>query len=337
MDFRLDSDQQALQSAAKDFLRKEVTSTVVRASFDSPDGDAPELYKKMAELGWLGIAVPEELGGVGMGPIEAAVVCEQLGCVNAPGPWFGTMAAISTLVALDAPDLWPPLIDGSKRATAAGGTAWLIDGQTADAAAIAVDGKVMWYERDALEITAVPSLDGTRRQASARIVGEGRELGPSTEFEFGMEPGKARAVDYVTVLMCAEMVGGMQWALDTTVQYVKDREAFGRPIGVFQAVQHKCADMLVHTESSRSAAYYAAYAVANDLPDARFAVSVAKAYCSDAAHAVTGECIQLHGGIGFTWEHDAHLYFKRAQTNKVLLGDSGFHYERALVLDPSPV
>lgn len=338
MDFRLNTDQQALQAAARDFLRKEVTSTVVRTAFDSPDGDSPELYKKMAELGWLAIAVPEESGGLGMTVIEQAVVCEQLGYVNAPGPYTITAcAAIPALVALGAPDLLPPLLDGSKRATVATTTEHVIDGQMADAVLIVQDGKAVWYERDALEITPKPSIDGTRRQASVRIVGEGRELGASTELEFAMEPGPARAVDVMTTLLCAEMVGGMQWALDATVQYVKDREAFGRPIGVFQAVQHKCADMLVHTESSRSAAYYAAYAVANGLPDARFAVSVAKAYCSDAAHAVTGECIQLHGGIGFTWEHDAHMYFKRASTNRILLGDAGFHYERALALDPATV
>jgi alkylation response protein AidB-like acyl-CoA dehydrogenase len=338
MDFRLNEDQQALQSAARDFLRKEVTSTVVRASFDSPDGDAPELYKKMAELGWLGIGVPEEMGGLGMSVIEGAVVCEQLGYVNAPGPFFATAClAIPGLLALGAEDLVAPLLDGSKRATAGRRLESIVDAQIADGLLLAREGKALWFERDELEVEPHPTVDGTRRTASVKPIGSGRELGDATEFEFGMEPGPARAVDVMTTLLCAEMVGGMQWALDATVQYVKDREAFGRPIGVFQAVQHKCADMLVQTESSRSAAYYAAYAIANELPDARFATSVAKAYCSDAAHFVTGQCIQLHGGIGFTWEHDAHLYFKRATTNRVLLGDAAFHRDRVLRLDPAVV
>jgi alkylation response protein AidB-like acyl-CoA dehydrogenase len=337
MDFRLNADQQALQSAARDFLRKEVTSTVVRASFDSPDGDAPELYKKMAELGWLGITVPEELGGVGMGLVEAAVVFEQLGYVNAPGPYLGTMLATTLLVELGATDLLPTLIDGSVRATVTQDLDHVIDGQIADAIVVVADGKSTWYERDAFEVTAHPAVDGTRRLASVGITGKGRELGSDEAFTYSMSDGPARAIDACATLLCAEMVGGMQWALDTTVQYVKDREAFGRPIGVFQAVQHKCADMLVNTESSRSAAFYSAYAIANELPDAAFASSVAKAYCSDAAHSVTGECIQLHGGIGFTWEHDAHLYFKRADTNRILLGSAGYHYERALVLDRSVV
>jgi alkylation response protein AidB-like acyl-CoA dehydrogenase len=334
MDFRLNADQQTLQGAARDFLKKEVTSTVVRASFDSPDGDAPELYKKMAELGWLGLSVPEDLGGVGYGLIEAAVVNEQLGYVNAPGPFFATaVLTIPSLVALGATDLLPPLLDGSKRATVALWLDQVVDAQLADAVLSVGGDRAAWYEKDEFSVEPIPSVDGTRRFGRVTLTGSGRDLGSSEEFRFADEPGPARAIDTMTTLLCAEMVGGMQWALDTTVQYVKDREAFGKPIGVFQAVQHKCADMLVATESSRSAAYYAAYAIANELPDARFAVAVAKAYCSDAAHKVTGEAIQLHGGIGFTWEHDCHLYFKRADTNRILGGDAAVHYERALVLD----
>jgi len=335
MDFRLNEDQQALQSAARDFLSKEVTSTVVRSAFEGPDGDAPELHKKMAELGWLGIAVPEEAGGVGLGPIEQAVVCEQLGYVNAPGPYFATAClAVPALVALGVTDLLSPLLDGSKRATVAWDPDNVVDAQIADGIVVVDGATVSWHDPDTLEVRPYATTDGTRRTAAVRTTGRGRELGPADELHFSDEPGTARAIDAMAVSLCAEMLGGMQWALDATVQYVKDREAFGRPIGVFQAVQHRCADMLVQTESSRSAVYYAAYALANDLPDASFAASVAKAYCSDAAHFVTGECIQLHGGIGFTWEHDAHLYFKRATTNRTLLGDAVYHYERALRLDP---
>jgi alkylation response protein AidB-like acyl-CoA dehydrogenase len=333
MDFRLNQDQQALQSAAREFLSKEVSSTVIRSAFDGPDGDAPELHKKMAELGWLGIAVPEELGGVGMGPIEQAVVCEQLGYVDAPGPYFATACmAIPALVALGATDLLPALIDGSKRATVAWDPEAVVDAQIADGIVVVDGEQVAWHERDTLEIAPHATTDGTRRTASVRTTGKGRELGSAAALRYSDDA--AGAIDAMAVYLSAEMLGCMQWALDTTVQYVKDREAFGRPIGVFQAVQHRCADMLVQTESSRSAVYYASYALANDLPDAAFAASVAKAYCSDAVHFVTGECIQLHGGIGFTWEHDAHLYFKRATTNRLLLGDAAYHYERALRLDP---
>jgi alkylation response protein AidB-like acyl-CoA dehydrogenase len=333
VDFRLNQDQQALQSAAREFLTKEVPSTVVRTAFEGPDGDAPELHKKMAELGWLGITVPEEAGGLGMTAIEQAVVCEQLGYVNAPGPYFATVClAIPALVALGAHDLLSALMDGSRRATVAWDPDSVVDAQIAEGMVVVEEDRASWFERDALDVVPHPTVDGTRRTASVRTTGKGRALGPATELRFA--DGPAGAIDAMAVYLCAEMLGCMQWALDTTVQYVKDRQAFGRPIGVFQAVQHRCADMLVKTESSRSAVYYAAYALANGLPDAAYAASVAKAYCSDAVHFVTGECIQLHGGIGFTWEHDAHLYFKRATTNRVLLGDAAYHYERALRLDP---
>jgi alkylation response protein AidB-like acyl-CoA dehydrogenase len=336
MDFRLNEDQRALQSAAKDFLSKEVSSTVVRTAFESPDGDSPELYKRMAELGWLGLGAPEEMGGLGMTPIEHAVVCEQMGYVNAPGPFFSTACvAIPMLVSLGASDLLAPLIDGSKRAAAFRNPQFVVDGQLADGFLDCSTPVARWFDRSEVDVTPRDSVDGTRRLASVSVKGSGRELGASKDLDMSMEPGPAHGADIAAVLLCAEMIGCMRWALDTTVQYVKDREAFGRPIGVFQAVQHKCADMLVQTESATAATYYAAYAIANGLDDATFAVSVAKAYCNDAVHFVTGECIQLHGGIGFTWEHDAHLYFKRATTNRVLLGDSAMHRERALRLDPA--
>ena len=335
MDFRLNSDQQALRSAAKEFCSKEIPSTVVRSAFEAPDGDSPEIFKKQVELGWLGIAVPESLGGVGYGPIEQTVVCEELGRVDAPGPYFATAClAIPALVALGADELVGPLLDGSKRGTVAFDLDNVVDGQIADGFVVVADGKALWFDGDDVDVTPKATVDGTRRLASISVKGSGTELGPSTELEFTTEAGAPRAVDRMTVYLCAEMVGLMHWALSTTVQYLKDRQAFGVPIGTFQAVQHCAADMLVQTESSSSATYYAAYAIANELPDAAFATSVAKAYRSDAVHFVTGQCIQLHGGIGYTWEHDAHLYFKRATTNRVLLGDAAFHRERVLRLDP---
>jgi alkylation response protein AidB-like acyl-CoA dehydrogenase len=335
MDFRLNEEQQALRAAAKDFCSKEVNSTVVRTAFEGPDGDSPEIFKKQAELGWLGITVPDSLGGVGLGPIEQAVVCEELGYVDAPGPYLMTACvAAPALVALGAEDLVGPLLDGSKRATVVWDTDHVVDAQIADGFLV-VDGDVArWFGASDVDVTPRASVDGTRRIGRVTLKGTGRELGPSTELNYGMEPGPARVVDAATVYLCAEMVGLMRWALDTTVQYLKDRQAFGVPIGTFQALQHRCADMLVQTESSSSATYYAAYAIANGLPDATFATSIAYGYAADAAHFVTGQCIQLHGGIGYTWEHDAHLYFKRATTNRQLAGSAAFHRERALQLDP---
>jgi alkylation response protein AidB-like acyl-CoA dehydrogenase len=335
MDFRLNSDQLALRAAAKDFCSKEIPSTAVRTAFEGPDGDSQELFKKQAELGWIGLAVPESLGGVGLGPMEQAVVCEELGYRDAPGPYFSTAClTIPGLVALDAQDLVSQLLDGSVRATVAWDLAHVVDAQIADAFLV-VNGEIaQWFGRSEVDVSPRPSVDGTRRISSISVKGPGRELGPSTELHYGFAPGPARACDAQAVYLCAEMVGLMRWALDTTVQYLKDRQAFGVPIGTFQALQHRAADMLVQTESSSSATYYAAYAIANGLPDAAYASSVAMAYTLDAAHFVTGQCIQLHGGIGYTWEHDAHLYFKRAATNRQILLDAKYHRERILQLDP---
>jgi alkylation response protein AidB-like acyl-CoA dehydrogenase len=312
-----------------------VPSTVVRGAFEGPDGDSPEIFKKQAELGWLGLAVPEQMGGVGMGPIEQAIVCEELGYVDAPGPYFSTAClTIPALVALGASDLVEQLLEGSTRATVAWDLDHVVDAQIADAFLVVDGDEVKWFERSQVDVTPIATVDGTRRLGAIEPKSSARELGPSTELHYSFEQGPARACDAQAVYLCAETVGLMRWALSTTVQYLKDRQAFGVPIGTFQALQHRAADMLVQTESSSSATYYAAYAIANDLPDAAYAASVAMAYTLDAAHFVTGQCIQLHGGIGYTWEHDAHLYFKRVTTNRRILLDAAYHRERILQLDP---
>ena len=137
-----------------------------------------------------------------------------------------------------------------------------------------------------------------------------------------------QAIEVASVALCAETVGGMGWILDTTVEYAKTRQQFGRPIGSFQAVQHQCADMLLMTESARSATYYAAWALTEGDPSASVAVSIAKAYCSDAYREVGNRGVQVHGGIGFTWEHDLQLYYKRSKSSETLFGDATFHRER---------
>lgn len=337
MDFRLNDEQQALKQAARELCTKEITSSVVREAFEGPDGDARDLYMKMAGLGWLGITVPERQGGLGMGPVEQAAVCEELGYHNAPGPYFSNAClAVPVLLALGADDLVAPVIDGSRRAAVGWDPEAVVDAHLADAILLVTDERAVWYEQPDCEIVPHDALDGTRRTAAVRPRGRGRDLGPAAAVRFRAESGAAGPVEAAAAMLCAEMVGGMQWVLDTTVAYAKDRRQFGRPIGSFQAVQHRLADMLLQTESSRSAAYYAAYACATGAPDAAFAVSVAKSYCSDAARFVSGEGIQLHGGIGYTWEHDLHLYFKRALLDAVLLGDAAFHRERVLALDPQP-
>lgn len=326
MDFRLNEDQLSLQQAAKEFLSKECTSEVVRAAFDGPDGDASELYKKMAGLGWTALAVPEDRGGLGMGVVEQAVLAEQLGYFGAPGPFFSTTClAIPALLSLGAFDLVDPLLDGSMRATLVTDPDYVLDGGIADAFIVVEDGEARWVEASEADVTPHRTIDGTRRTATVRTpTGAGRAIGAGDALE--------HVTDSATAILSAECTGGAQKALDMTVDYVKVRTQFGRPIGSFQAVKHRLADALLKVESARSASYYAAWANASDSPDRSFATSVAKAYVSDAFLSVAGQAIQLHGGIGYTWEHDAHLLFKRAAMNAELLGSSDLHRARALQL-----
>jgi alkylation response protein AidB-like acyl-CoA dehydrogenase len=181
---------------------------------------------------------------------------------------------------------------------------------------------------EGVETKLMPSMDATRKIYEVEF----NNLRVNGADVFGAD-GNAfgalmQATQVATVALCAEMVGGMQWILDTTVEYAKTRQQFGRPIGSFQAVQHQCADMLLMTESARSATYYAAWAVTEGAPNAGTAVSIAKAYCSDAFREVANRGVQVHGGIGFTWEHDLQLYYKRSKASETMFGDATFHRER---------
>jgi alkylation response protein AidB-like acyl-CoA dehydrogenase len=326
MDFRLSEDQLSLQKAAREFLTKECTSEVVRAAFEGPDGSATELYKKMADLGWLALAVPEDKGGLGLGLVELAVLVEQLGYFNAPGPFFSTAGlAIPALLKLGAGDRIDRLIDGSKTATLITDSDFVLDGQLAEAFLVSDGGRVRWVDRGDADITSHSTIDGTRRTATVRVEpGTGEDLGDAAEIE--------SVIDGATALLAAESTGGMQKVLDMTIDYVKVRTQFGRAVGSFQALKHRLAEALLKTESSRSAAYYAAWANGAGAEDAKLSASVAKAYASDAYLYVAGEGIQMHGGIGYTWEHDAHLWFKRATMNAALLGSVESHRIRALEL-----
>ena len=178
-----------------------------------------------------------------------------------------------------------------------------------------------------MTVTQLKTLDMMRRWNEIRF--ERVELGADAlmgQADKAWAPLK-RALEWGTAALCAEMMGGAQKVLETSTEYAKTRQQFGKPIGIYQAVSHKLADMLVQTESGRSATYYAAWTVEADAPDRSIAASMAKAYVSDAYRKVAGDGIQVHGGIGFTWEHDMHLYFKRAKASEVTLGDATFHRE----------
>ena len=206
----------------------------------------------------------------------------------------------------------------------------MVDGHNADLVLVAgrTDKGVSLFavERGAAGMTATPlaTMDQTRKQARiefastpARLMGE----------EGGAAPVLSRTLDLAAVALAAEQVGGAQRCLDMAVDYAKTRIQFGRPIGSFQAIKHKCADMLLEVESAKSAAYYAGWAAAEDSEELPVVASLAKSYCSEAYFHAAAENIQIHGGIGFTWEHDAHLYFKRAKSSELMLGDPSYHRE----------
>jgi alkylation response protein AidB-like acyl-CoA dehydrogenase len=178
-----------------------------------------------------------------------------------------------------------------------------------------------------MTVTSLKTLDMTRRWSEVRFDKVKLDGGALMGQADNAWPHLKRALDWATAALCAEMIGGTQKVLETSTEYAKTRHQFGKPIGIYQAVSHKLADMLVLSESGKSATYYAAWAVDADAPDRSLASSMAKAYVSDAYRKVAGDGIQVHGGIGFTWEHDMHLYFKRAKSSEVTLGDATYHRE----------
>ena len=370
MDFGFSEEQEMLRKSARDFLAKESPMTYVRHMMDDERGFRDEQWAKMAELGWMGLILPEEFGGAGLDFVDMVVVLEEMGRVVLPGPFFSTVILGGVALAGGGSaalkkELLPKLAEGKLHVTLAqlepnarwdadgitleakkNGTGWRLagtklfvpDAHTADLLVVAgrtpgskgaegVSLFVVDAQAKGVSTTLLKTMDQTRKLCEVAFDG----VGVAADRVLG-EPGHGwelleRVADAGKVGLCAEMCGGAQKVLEMSVEYAKVREQFGRPIGSFQAIQHKCANMLVEVESSKSATYYAAWAVANDVPEARLAAAMAKAYCSDAYRHTAGEGIQIHGGIGFTWEHDMHIYFKRAKSSEVTFGDATWNRE----------
>lgn len=359
MQFGLTETQQTLKNTVRKFLAAECPIAEVRRQMETETAYDAALWRKMADQGWTGIIFPEAYGGFGMGMVEMAAALEEMGRALLPGPFFSTVLlagtvlenagddnqkdkylgaicrgeARSTLALLEDSASWSP--DAVKMTAQGlfltGRKLFVPDAAVADFLICAgrMDGDLALFVVPAnsrgLQIQPLPAMDGTRKLYEVvfdSVPGELLAQGAAARAAL------SRALDIATVALVAEMTGGMQRLLEIAVEYAKTRKQFGRPIGEFQAVQHQCADMLVYTESSRSAAYYAAYALEENIPDARIAVSVAKAYASDAYREVGNRAIQVHGGMGFTWENDAHLYYRRAKASELALGDAAFHRER---------
>jgi alkylation response protein AidB-like acyl-CoA dehydrogenase len=358
VDFALNEDQLALQSAVRDLISAHAGSDLVRSVFEDPDGDGdpPGLWARLSDQGWPAVLVPLDHDGLGMTLLDAAVITRALGAGVVPGP-FATSAIGGEAVRLAGSgaqkDAWlPGLGEGRLRFAAAllrPGAAYSAPGDGVDAKDDRLTGEVQQVEYAHLAdrlvvaatagddvqlylvdpgavgvtITRTPVLDGTTRTSTVALSDAPAELLPGSSAAV-----VAALVERATVLAANDLVGIARTSLETTVDYLKTREQFGRVIGSFQALKHSLADLLVSLTMAEHACYYAAHALDEGLPDASVAVSVAKAKASDTAHLATAKLIQYHGGIGYTWEHDAHFYFKRARRLEQTYGDAAQHRER---------
>ncbi|MGO8875899.1 MAG: acyl-CoA dehydrogenase family protein [Acidimicrobiales bacterium] len=363
MNFGFSEEQEELRRAVRRFLDDKSPSTEVRRLMETTEGYDAAVWSQMAnQLGLQAISIPEEYGGAGFGYVELVVVLEEMGRSLLCAPYFSTVAlaanallssgdegakaeylpgiasgeTIATLAFTEESGRWD--VEGIAMVASRAGDGWMldgtksyvIDGHTADLILVAArtgNGVSLFaLPGDAEGLTRTPfaTMDQTRKQAKltfaatpARLVGE----------EGGAGPVLSKTLDLAAVALAAEQVGGAQRVLDMSVEYAKHRIQFGRPIGSFQAIKHKCADMLLEVESAKSAAYYAGWAAAEDNDELPVTACLAKAYCSEAYFHAAAENIQIHGGIGFTWDHDAHLYFKRAKSSELILGDPSYHRE----------
>ena len=363
MNFAFSEEQEELRTAVRRFLQEKSPETEVRRLMETEDGYDPAVWSQMADqLGLQSITIPEEYGGSGFTYVELIVILEEMGSALLCAPYFSTvaLAANALLTSGDETakkDLLPGLASGATIGTLAitedngrwdfdgialqateadggwtldGHKSYVIDGHLANLILVAartgaglslfaVDGDAAGLAR-----TSLSTMDQTRKQGRlvfestpARLVGA----------DGGAAEGLTKTLELAVVALAAEQVGGAQHCLDSSVDYAKNRIQFGRPIGSFQAIKHKCADMLLEVESAKSAAYYAGWAAAEDSDELPVVASLAKSYCSEAYFHAAAENIQIHGGIGFTWEHDAHLYFKRAKSSELLFGDPAYHRE----------
>lgn len=357
---------QELREVTRRFLADKASISDMRRVVESGRSFDEAVWKQMAEqIGLQGIAVPEQFGGAGMGPVELGVVCEELGRTLYAGPFFATVVmAAQALVAADdaeAGERWlPGIVEGAVTSTLAvadltgeidpekvlttaepdgeggwrltGSKRFVVDGCSADLilAAALVEGEVGLFgvDGDAAGLTREPlaQLDPTRALAVVTF-----EATPALRVATDAAAALGRVRDLVSAHLAAEQAGGAAAALEMAVEYAKVREQFGRPIGSFQAIKHMCADRLLDVESARNAASAAAALLAEHDPEASLTASAAAAWAGPAFTRVAKDNIQIHGGIGFTWEHDAHYFLKRAKSSEALFGSPAHH--RARVAD----
>ncbi len=358
MPFTITPEQDMLRDSVRGFLSDKAPMTRVREVMETETGYDPELWGEMAGLGLPAMHIPEEYGGAGFSYFELGIVLEELGRALTPSPMFSSivlganllllagseeqkqahlpgLAAGETTVAVAIVEPGGDWDAASITATAAadggdvvlnGSKSYVVDGHTAHTIIVAArdqDGGVGFYLVDGhapgVTRTRLETLDMTRKQAAIELAAV--RVPQANRLAGGGAAVLSQLYDLAAVGLAFEQVGGAQRCMEMAVAYAKDRMQFGRPIGSFQAIKHKCADMLVAVESAKSTAYHAGWAATADADELRIAAPLAKSYCSESYFRIAGDSIQVHGGIGFTWEHDAHLYFKRAKSSQLMLGD----------------
>jgi len=354
MQFGLNESQKILQSNARRFFGTECPMAEVRRIMETETAHDEKLWRHMAEQGFLGVVIPEDAGGMGLGMVELAALSEEMGRALVPGAVISNLLAASAIDAAGSKKHLAEIAAGKTKATLAlleatakwdpeavamnglsGEKMFVPDAGIADVIVVAARdrGELALYMVDGKSAsrTLMPSVDLTRRLYKVAFNGGGELLARGDSARKALD----HALDVATVALCAEMTGGMQRTMEIAVEYAKTRKQFGKPIGQYQAVQHQCADMFLWTESSRSAAYYAAWALDAGIAEARSAVSVAKVYASDACREVGNRGVQVQGGMGFTWENDTHLFYRRAKASEIAFGDATYHRERIarLVID----
>lgn len=373
MEFELNETQTLFQRSARELFAQECPPTHVREMIEKNEPYSDGVWNKLVEQGWTGLIFSEENGGQGLGFVEMAVAFEEMGRALLPGAFLSTVAlagsliekacspeyratrlraicegqAKATVALLEESADWNPdavtmaatPVDGGFKLT--GKKLFVSDAAVADCIVTVArggSGLVLAFvdsKAPGVSIKPMPGIDVTRSLSAVEF----NDVIVNIE-DVMTDGGRARAaleraLNVATLALSAEMLGGMQWLLEASVEYAKTRKQFGKPIGQFQAVQHHCANMLLMTESTRSAVYYAAWQMGNDPEQAPLAISIAKAYASDGYREVGNLAVQVHGGIGFTWDENVHFYYKRAKASELMFGDATYHRERiaSLVID----
>lgn len=373
MEFELNETQRLFQRSARELFAQECPPTAVREMIEKNQPYSDTIWGKLVEQGWTGLIFGEDDGGLGLGMVEMAVAFEEMGRALVPGEFLSTVALAGSLIdkacstdyrakklqaicegktkatvaLLEESANWNPAavaltataVDGGFKLN--GKKLFVSDASVSDCiitAARSGSSLILAFvdaKSAGVTIKPMPALDATRSMSAVEfnevVVGADDVIADGAKANAALE----HALNVATLALAAEMVGGMDWLLEASVEYAKTRKQFGKPIGQFQAVQHHCANMLLMTESARSAVYYAAWMMGSDPEQAPLAVSMAKAYASDGYREVGNLAIQVHGGIGFTWDENVHFYYKRSKASELMFGDATYHRERiaSLLID----